>query len=174
MCRLFTPISQGASHDTVQLPGDLKISLLSLYLCWRTTATVDEFIEYQISKLRIETVTVKNQTSSSVPPRIKIYVIYIVLSLNAHSNKWKEAKHYRICKIKSGQDFSWWTDRSKTNFNVCSLYIWVWTVAPNVRTLKAAHKKSGELLWAIASEKDFINLHSDAFDTVFGGSLVHA
>ena len=40
--------------------------------------------------------------------------------------------------------------------------------------LKAAHKKSGELLWAIASEKDFINLHSDAFDTVFGGSLVHA
>ena len=26
----------------------------------------------------------------------------------------------------------------------------------------------------MASKKDFINLHSDAFDTVFGGNLVHA
>ena len=32
--------------------------------------------------------------------------------------------------------------------------------------LKSAYKKRGELLWAIASKKDFINLHSDAFDTV--------
>ena len=41
--------------------------------------------------------------------------------------------------------------------------------------LKTAYKKRGELLWAIASKKDdFINLHSDAFDTVFGGNLVHA
>ena len=40
--------------------------------------------------------------------------------------------------------------------------------------LKTAYKEKGELLWAIASEKDFINLHSDAFDTVFGGNLVHA
>ena len=31
---------------------------------------------------------------------------------------------------------------------------------------KSAYKKRGELLWAIASKKDFINLHSDAFDTV--------
>ena len=30
------------------------------------------------------------------------------------------------------------------------------------------------MLWAIASKKDFINLHSDALDTVFGGNLVHA
>ena len=28
--------------------------------------------------------------------------------------------------------------------------------------LKTAYKKSGELLWAMASKKDFINLHSDA------------
>ena len=40
--------------------------------------------------------------------------------------------------------------------------------------LKTAYKKRGELLWAIASKKDFINLHSAAFDTVFGRNLVHA
>jgi len=40
--------------------------------------------------------------------------------------------------------------------------------------LKTAYKKRGELLWAIASKKDFINLHSAAFDTVFGGNLVDA
>ena len=40
--------------------------------------------------------------------------------------------------------------------------------------LKTANKKRGELLWAIASKKDVINLHSDAFDTVFGGNLFHA
>ena len=39
--------------------------------------------------------------------------------------------------------------------------------------LKTAYKK-GELLQAIASKKNFINLHSAAFDTVFGGNLVHA
>ena len=40
--------------------------------------------------------------------------------------------------------------------------------------LKTAYKKRGELLWAIASKKNFINLHSAAFDTVFGGNLFHA
>ena len=40
--------------------------------------------------------------------------------------------------------------------------------------LKTAYKKRGELLWAISSKKNFINLHSAAFDTVFGGNLVHA
>ena len=40
--------------------------------------------------------------------------------------------------------------------------------------LKSAYKKRGELRWAIVSKKDLINLHSDAFDTVFGGNLVHA
>ena len=40
--------------------------------------------------------------------------------------------------------------------------------------LKTADKKRGELLWAIASEKNFINLHSAAFDTVFGRNLVYA
>ena len=40
--------------------------------------------------------------------------------------------------------------------------------------LKTAHKKRGELLRAIASKKDFVNLHSAAFDTVFGRNLVHA
>ena len=39
---------------------------------------------------------------------------------------------------------------------------------------KTAYKKRGELLWAIASKKNFINLHSAAFDTVFGRNLVHA
>ena len=38
---------------------------------------------------------------------------------------------------------------------------------------ETSYKKRGELLWAIASNKDFINLHSDAFDTVFGRNLVH-
>ena len=40
--------------------------------------------------------------------------------------------------------------------------------------LKTAYKKRGELLCAIASKKDFINLHSAVFDTAFGGNLVHA
>ena len=33
--------------------------------------------------------------------------------------------------------------------------------------LKTAYKKRGELLWAIASKTNFINLHSAAFDAVF-------
>ena len=40
--------------------------------------------------------------------------------------------------------------------------------------LKTAHKKRGEFLRAMASKKDFINLHSAAFDTGFGGNLVHS
>ena len=40
--------------------------------------------------------------------------------------------------------------------------------------LKTAYKKRGELLSAIASKEDFINLHSAAFDRVFGGNLGHA
>ena len=40
--------------------------------------------------------------------------------------------------------------------------------------LKTAYKKRGELLRAIASKKNFINLHSAAFDRVFGRNLVHA
>ena len=32
--------------------------------------------------------------------------------------------------------------------------------------LKTAYEKRGELLWAIASKKNFINLHLAAFDTV--------
>ena len=39
---------------------------------------------------------------------------------------------------------------------------------------KTAYNKRGELLWAIASKKNFINLHSAAFFTVFGRNLVHA
>ena len=31
---------------------------------------------------------------------------------------------------------------------------------------KTAYKRRGELLWAIACKKNFINLHSAAFDTV--------
>ena len=40
--------------------------------------------------------------------------------------------------------------------------------------LKTSYKKRGELLWAIMSKKNFINLHSDTFVTVFARSLVHA
>ena len=40
--------------------------------------------------------------------------------------------------------------------------------------LETASKKRGELLWAIASKKNFINLHSVALDTVFGRNLVYA
>ena len=40
--------------------------------------------------------------------------------------------------------------------------------------LKTAYEKRGELLWAIASKKNFINVHSAAFDTVFARNLVHA
>ena len=39
--------------------------------------------------------------------------------------------------------------------------------------LKTAYEKRGELLWAIASKKNFINLHLAAFHTVFGRNLVH-
>ena len=40
--------------------------------------------------------------------------------------------------------------------------------------LKTARKKRGKTLRAIASKKNFINLHSAAFVTVFAGNLVHA
>ena len=40
--------------------------------------------------------------------------------------------------------------------------------------LKTAYEKRGELLWAIASKNNFINLHLAAFDTDFGHNLVHA
>ena len=40
--------------------------------------------------------------------------------------------------------------------------------------LTTAHKKRGELLWEIASKKNFINLHSATFVTVFARNLVHA
>ena len=38
----------------------------------------------------------------------------------------------------------------------------------------AVYKKKGELLCAIVSKKNFINLHSAAFVTVFAHDLVHA
>ena len=40
--------------------------------------------------------------------------------------------------------------------------------------LKTAYKKRGEFLRAIASKKNFINLHSAAFFIVFARNLVHA
>ena len=40
--------------------------------------------------------------------------------------------------------------------------------------LKTAYKKRGELLRAIASKKNFSNLHSASFVTVFARNLVHA
>ena len=40
--------------------------------------------------------------------------------------------------------------------------------------IPAAYKKRGELLRAIASKKNFINLHWAAFVTVFARNLVHA
>ena len=39
---------------------------------------------------------------------------------------------------------------------------------------KTVYKKRGELFWAIASKKNFINLHSAAFVTGFARNLVHA
>ena len=39
---------------------------------------------------------------------------------------------------------------------------------------KTAYKKRAELRWAIASKKNFSNLHSAAFVTVFARNLVHA
>ena len=39
--------------------------------------------------------------------------------------------------------------------------------------LKTVYKKRGELLGAMASKKNFINLHSAAFVTVFARNLVH-
>ena len=41
--------------------------------------------------------------------------------------------------------------------------------------LKTVYKKRGELLcWAIASKKNFINLHSAGFVTVFARNLIRA
>ena len=40
--------------------------------------------------------------------------------------------------------------------------------------LETSYKKRRELLWAIGSKKNFINLHSAAFVTVFARNLVHA
>ena len=39
--------------------------------------------------------------------------------------------------------------------------------------LKTAYRKRGELLWAIARKKNFINPHSAAFVTVCIRNLVH-
>ena len=44
----------------------------------------------------------------------------------------------------------------------------------SLNPLKTAYNERGELLRAIASKKNFINLHSAAFVTVFGRNLVHA
>ena len=41
-------------------------------------------------------------------------------------------------------------------------------------SLKTAYKKREELLLAITSKKNFINLHSAAFVTVFARNLVRA
>ena len=40
--------------------------------------------------------------------------------------------------------------------------------------LKTSYKKRGELLWAIGSKNNFINLHSAAFVTAFARNLVYA
>ena len=40
--------------------------------------------------------------------------------------------------------------------------------------LKTVYKKTGELLRAISSKKNFSNLHSAAFVTVFAHNLVYA
>ena len=40
--------------------------------------------------------------------------------------------------------------------------------------LKTVYKKRGKFLWAIACKKNFSNLHSAAFVTVFALNLVHA
>ena len=40
--------------------------------------------------------------------------------------------------------------------------------------LKTSYKKRGELLGAIVSKKNFVNMHSAAFVTVFARDLVHA
>ena len=40
--------------------------------------------------------------------------------------------------------------------------------------LKTAYKKRAELLWAMAGKKNFINLHSTTFVTVFASNLDHA
>ena len=37
--------------------------------------------------------------------------------------------------------------------------------------LRTGYKKRGQLIWAIASKKSFISLHSAAFVTVFGPCL---
>ena len=37
--------------------------------------------------------------------------------------------------------------------------------------LKTSYKKRGELLWAIAGKKNFVNLYSVAFVTVFAHNL---
>ena len=39
--------------------------------------------------------------------------------------------------------------------------------------LETVYKKRGEFLWAIASKKNFINLHSAAFVTGFARNLVY-
>ena len=39
--------------------------------------------------------------------------------------------------------------------------------------IKTVYKKRGELLWAIASKKNFTNLHSAAFITDFVSQLEH-
>ena len=53
---------------TVQLPSGFEDKLVKPAAgCLRTTATVDEFTEYQISKLRIETVLKIKLTPASLP-----------------------------------------------------------------------------------------------------------
>ena len=71
-------------------PVVLKLSLLNLHLCLRTTATVDDFIEYQISKLRIET------------------VLKIKLQLQRPSQNWnKSYLHCAIVELKCAFMINW-------------------------------------------------------------------
>ena len=68
MCRLFTPISQEASYNTVQLPGGFEDKLVKpAPLLTYNWAPVDDFIGYQISKLRIETVLNIKLAPASLP-----------------------------------------------------------------------------------------------------------
>ena len=81
MCTLFTPISQEASYDTVQLPDSFEDKLVKPAPL--LTYNSNSRRVYRIPDFKVkDRDCVKNQISSSVPARIEINLIYIVLSLN--------------------------------------------------------------------------------------------
>ena len=128
MCRIFTPISQEASYNTVQLPGGFEVKLVKPAPLLTYNCNSRRFY-------RVPDFKVKDRET----------VLKIKLQLQRPSQNWnKSYLHCAIVELKCTFMINWmkrsktspklqnqkWAgffllEWSKTNFDVCSLYIWV-------------------------------------------------